>query len=109
MKTTAFDRTMTQPNLSVGARLLLCAAAKSGQIIVGQDSAGLHVTTGGKFFGAAPGDPRRKAEVESELNELAVLYGFITPEGTVRTVTHRGYLWINENCPDEIPAAQSRD
>ena len=97
---------MTQPNLSVGARLLLCAAAKSGQIIVVQDSAGLRVNTGGKFFGAGPGDPRRKAEVESELNELVVLYGFITSEGTVRTVTDRGYRWIDENCPDESPSVQ---
>jgi hypothetical protein len=86
-------------NLSVGARLLLCAAEAQGHIIVVTDSAGLHVQAGGKQFGAGFDDPRRRAEVESELSELAI-NGLVAPEGAVRPVTARGYEWIDENRSD---------
>jgi len=80
--------------LSVGASTLLCAAGKTGQIIVCVDSAGLHVQAGGKQFGTSFADPRRKAQVESELDELAS-NGLITVQGQVRSVTTRGYQWID--------------
>ncbi len=92
-------------NLSVGARLLLLAAEKSGQILVDTTTGGLTVNTGGQFFGATPDNPRRTAEVESELSELAV-YGLITPEGKKRTVTDRGYRWIEADRATEAGAGE---
>lgn len=74
-------------NLSVGARILLVEAGSShsGDIVVVTTSGGLYVGAGGKQFGTDINDldfGRRKAETESELNELSA-NGLITDKGEV--------------------------